>query len=463
MEHVTNALSRLSSVLTKYIGMIIICFSVIAFFWRDGFAWTTNYTSIFLGVAMFGMGLTIHIGDFKVVFTRPKEIIIGFVAQYTIMPLIAWGLSVLLHLPTDIALGVILVGCCPGGTASNVITYIAGGDVALSVGMTITSTLAAPVMTPLLVYLLAGAWVQVSFPGMVISVVKVVLIPVLLGILLRRLIGRHIEKLSGILPLISVVSIVMIISGIVAVNAEKIMTSGFLVLCIVILHNLAGMGLGLLAGRIFHVEYDKATALAIEVGMQNSGLAITLATANFAANPFATLPGAIFSVWHNISGSLFASLRRSGKYKIKEQIAKAEHVISLLIDAIAATHGVYNRQKTKRLAAATGVIAPVSSAVLPKSTESVDTTLSFAINPVISAVEIFQFPKPSGRNTGAMIPATTARILSLESATTFMCKLNVCRNQMIIVAKKITVNALCKKSFAFSHRSCPTFFAPGIR
>ena len=174
---------------------------------------------------MFGMGLTIHIGDFKVVFTRPKEIIIGFAAQYTIMPLIAWGLSVLLHLPTDIALGVILVGCCPGGTASNVITYIAGGDVALSVGMTITSTLAAPVMTPLLVYLLAGAWVQVSFPGMVISVVKVVLIPVLLGILLRKLIGRHIEKLSGILPLISVVSIVMIISGIVAVNAEKIMTS----------------------------------------------------------------------------------------------------------------------------------------------------------------------------------------------------------------------------------------------
>lgn len=310
MEHVTKVLSRLSSVLTRYIGMIIICFSVIAFFWRDGFAWTTNYTSIFLGVAMFGMGLTIHIGDFKVVFTRPKEIIIGFIAQYTIMPLIAWdsrssSLPRISHLVSP-------GRCCPPD-CRQVITYIAGGDVALSVGMTITSTLAAPVMTPLLVYLLAGAWVQVSFPGMVISVVKVVLIPVLLGILLRRLIGRHIEKLSGILPLISVVSIVMIISGIVAVNAEKIMTSGFLVLCIVILHNLAGMGLGLLAGRIFHVEYDKSTALAIEVGMQNSGLAITLATANFAANPFATLPGAIFSVWHNISGSLFASLRQQRK------------------------------------------------------------------------------------------------------------------------------------------------------
>ena len=276
---------------------------------------------------MFGMGLTIHIGDFKVVFTRPKEIIIGFIAQYTIMPLIAWGLSVLLHLPTDIALGVILVGCCPGGTASNVITYIAGGDVALSVGMTITSTLAAPVMTPLLVYLLAGAWVQVSFPGMVISVVKVVLIPVLLGILLRRLIGRHIEKLSGILPLISVVSIVMIISGIVAVNAEKIMTSGFLVLCIVILHNLAGMGLGLLAGRIFHVEYDNQLPLRLKSVCRTAVLLSHLPPQTLLQTHLPHCLGQS-SVYGTIfQALLFASLRRSGRYKIKEQIAKAEHVI----------------------------------------------------------------------------------------------------------------------------------------
>ena len=144
MENVMKKVGKASSFLTKYIGIIIICFSVIAFFWRDGFAWTTNYTSIFLGVAMFGMGLTIKMDDFKRVFSRPKEIVIGFVAQYTIMPVVAWGLCQLMHLPTDLALGVILVGCCPGGTASNVITYIAGGDVALSVGMTITSTLAAP-------------------------------------------------------------------------------------------------------------------------------------------------------------------------------------------------------------------------------------------------------------------------------------------------------------------------------
>ena len=312
MSRLLHPLEKFASLLTKYIGLIIICFSVLAFFWRDGFAWTTNYTSVFLGVAMFGMGLTIKIEDFKRVFSRPKEIVIGFVAQYTIMPVVAWGLCRLMQLPTDLALGVILVGCCPGGTASNVITYIAGGDVALSVGMTITSTLAAPLMTPLLVYLLAGAWVEVSFLAMVISVVKVVLVPVLLGILINCCFGKQIQKISEVLPLISVVSIVMIISGIVSVNSEKIISCGLLVLGVVALHNLCGMGIGLGAAKLLHIEYDKATAIAIEVGMQNSGLAISLAAANFAANPLATLPGAIFSVWHNISGSLFAGIRKDG-------------------------------------------------------------------------------------------------------------------------------------------------------
>lgn len=312
MENIVNKIGKLSSLLTKYIGVIIIFFSVLAFFWQDGFAWTTRYTSVFLGVAMFGMGLTIHMGDFQVVFSRPKEVIIGCVAQYTVMPLVAWILAVVFHLPQDLAIGVILVGCCPGGTASNVITYIAGGDVALSVGMTIVSTLAAPLMTPLLVYSLAGAWVEVSFWAMVLSVVKVILIPVLLGILLRSLFGKQIQKISDILPLISVVSIVMIISGIVANNAEKIVSCGVLVLGVVMLHNLFGMGIGLLAAKLLKVEYSRTTAIAIEVGMQNSGLAVSLATANFAANPLATLPGAIFSVWHNISGSIFAGIRRRG-------------------------------------------------------------------------------------------------------------------------------------------------------
>ena len=276
MEKILKKIGTISSFASRYIGIIIIVFSCLAFFWRDGFAWMTNYTSVFLGVIMFGMGLTIRMEDFRAIFSRPKEVVIGAVAQYTIMPVIAWLLCKVMNLPADLALGVILVGCCPGGTASNVITYIAGGDVALSVGMTIVSTLAAPLMTPFLVYVLAGAWVEVSFWAMVLSVVKVILVPVLLGVFLRSLAGEHVDKVSDVMPLVSVVAIVMIIGGIVAVNAEKIVSCGVLV------------------------------------------LAVSLAAANFAANPLATLPGAIFSVWHNIAGSIFAGIRRAGAENLAE-------------------------------------------------------------------------------------------------------------------------------------------------
>ena len=230
MEKILKKIGTISNFASRYIGIIIIVFSCLAFFWRDGFAWMTNYTSVFLGVIMFGMGLTIRMEDFRAIFSRPKEVVIGAVAQYTIMPVIAWLLCKVMNLPADLALGVILVGCCPGGTASNVITYIAGGDVALSVGMTIVSTLAAPLMTPFLVYVLAGAWVEVSFWAMVLSVVKVILVPVLLGVFLRSLAGEHVDKVSDVMPLVSVVAIVMIIGGIVAVNAEKIVSCGVLVL-----------------------------------------------------------------------------------------------------------------------------------------------------------------------------------------------------------------------------------------
>lgn len=163
---------KLCNFMSSNIAVFIIIFSVIAFFCPGGFAWATNYTTIFLGVAMFGMGLTIRAEDFRIVFTRPKELFAGCVLQYTVMPLTAFVLAKLFHLPADLALGVILVGCCPGGTASNVITYVAGGDVPLSVGMTIVSTIAAPLCTPVLVYLLAGSWVSVSLVTMMMSVVK---------------------------------------------------------------------------------------------------------------------------------------------------------------------------------------------------------------------------------------------------------------------------------------------------
>ncbi|MBS6027830.1 MAG: bile acid:sodium symporter family protein [Negativicoccus succinicivorans] len=301
---------KITGALTRYIGAVIIIFTAWAFLQPELFGWAVQYTAWFLGAAMFGMGLSIHAEDFAVVFARPREVLLGVALQYTVMPVAAWALAAGLGLPTDLALGVILVGCCPGGTASNVITYIAGGDVALSVGMTIVSTLLAPLATPLLVFGLAGAWVNVSLWAMITSVVKVVLIPVLLGLLLHTLFRSKIKPVQDVFPLVSVAAIVFIIAGIVAVNREKVLTSGLIVIGLVAIHNMVGLGLGYLAARQAKASYAKTTAIAIEVGMQNSGLAIALATANFAANPLATLPGAIFSVWHNISGSLFASYRR---------------------------------------------------------------------------------------------------------------------------------------------------------
>lgn len=305
-------LQRITGMIIKYIGVIIIAFTIWACWTPNVFSWTVSYTSIFLGVAMFGMGLSIKAQDFKIVWANPKEILLGGVLlQYTIMPITAYILCQALQLPTDIAIGVILVGCCPGGTASNVITYIAKGDVALSVGMTIASTLLAPLITPFLIFSLGGTWVDVSFLALVMSVIKVVLIPVLVGIVIHHFFGKKLEALLACMPLVSSIAIVMIIAGIISVNVSKIFTAGILVLAVVMLHNLIGMGLGLIASKILRTTYPKATA--IEVGMQNSGLAVSLATLHFAMNPLATLPGAIFSVWHNISGAIFASIRQRHK------------------------------------------------------------------------------------------------------------------------------------------------------
>lgn len=304
-----NGLNAIGNALTRNVAIVIIVLSACAFFMPQAFAWTTGYTTVFLGTIMFGMGLTISPADFKVVLTHPKEVLLGALAQYSIMPLAAWGLAMALHLPTDIALGVILVGCCPGGTASNVIAYIAKGDVPLSVGMTIASTLLAPIVTPALVYLLAGAWVEVSFAAMLKSVIQVVLIPVLLGVAANSLAGKAVKKVAPILPLISVFAIALIVAGITASNTAKILESGVLVLAVVVMHNVIGMAAGYVLARLFKLDYAKTTSVAIEVGMQNSGLAVSLAAANFAANPLATLPGAIFSIWHNVAGSIFASFR----------------------------------------------------------------------------------------------------------------------------------------------------------
>ena len=261
-----------------------------------------------LGVIMFGMGLTLKVDDFRVVFSRPKDVLVGCLAQFTVMPLLAFALSRLFGLDEALTIGVILVGCCPGGTASNVITYLAKGDLALSVGMTATSTLLAPLLTPLLVLLLVGETVDVNVVGMLLSILWVVILPIVLGILVKSLLPKVTEQATNYLPAVSTIAICLIVMIVIAANAQKLLAGGWIVILVVMLHNILGLAVGFLIGLVLKMTPAKRRAISVEVGMQNSGLASSLATLHFAAFPMATVPGAIFSVWHNISGAIVARL-----------------------------------------------------------------------------------------------------------------------------------------------------------
>ena len=232
------------------------------------------------------------------VFSRPKDVIVGCVAQFTLMPFLAWVLTMVFHLPTELAIGVILVGTCPGGTSSNVMTYLSKGDVALSVGMTAVSTVLAPVLTPLL---------TLNPMNMFLSIVKVVLVPIALGFVVNHFFHEFTQQAVRVLPLVSTTAIVLIICAVVSANSAKIMTSGLLILVVVVLHNLLGYLTGYAVGKALKLDSTKCRAISIEVGMQNSGLATSLAAAHFAQYPLATIPGAVFSVWHNISGAVLAN------------------------------------------------------------------------------------------------------------------------------------------------------------
>lgn len=295
--------------IASHITLIVIAVTAIALSVPSSFLWISpKAITPMLGVVMFGMGLTLKPSDFKPVLMHPKEIMIGELAQFIIMPLVAWGLCSLLNLPPELALGVILVGCCPGGTASNVICYIAKGDVALSVAMTGVSTLLAPFATPALVLLLAGKTVEVDIVGMFISIVQVVILPIIAGLFINHHFKNFTQKITPYLPMFSTLAIAAIIGIIVSHNAQNIIGCSMLVAVAVILHNILGLSLGYVASMLMGLPPEKRTSISIEVGMQNSGLATSLATAHFAMYPLAAVPGAIFSVWHNFSGSIAAQI-----------------------------------------------------------------------------------------------------------------------------------------------------------
>ena len=268
----------------------------------------TSWVVYILGIIMFGMGLNVKASDFKELFIRPKFVLIGIGAQFIIMPLIAYVLVKGFNLPLGLAIGVVLVGTCPGGTSSNVITYLSKGDVALSVGITSCTTLLAPFMTPILTKLLIGQSIDVNVIAMFLSVVKVVIVPIILGILAHRFLPKIAGLLKDVLPMISTLGIVAIVIAVVSVSAEKIIANLGIIVLIIVCHNLFGYLFGFLVGKSVTKDMAKVKALSVEVGMQNSGLATSLALTHFATQPLAAVPGALFSVWHNISGGILASI-----------------------------------------------------------------------------------------------------------------------------------------------------------
>lgn len=304
--------------IARWMGVIVLLVAALSLIVPASFLWIDTKTiNPLLGVIMFGMGLTLSPHDFRIVLSHPKDILIGCLAQFTVMPLLAFGLAWAFSLPKELALGVILVGCCPGGTASNVITYLAKGDLALSVGMTATSTLLAPVLTPLLVWLMAGTMVDVDTMGMLLSIVYVVIAPIICGLLCQRFLPQMTKCVVPYLPALSSIAIAMVVGIVVSHNADRLLVGGLMVVVVVMAHNLLGLLIGYILGRLLRLTRPKCVALSIEVGMQNSGLASSLAVLHFAAFPFATIPGAVFSVWHNISGAMAAKLYQRNSLKNK--------------------------------------------------------------------------------------------------------------------------------------------------
>ncbi len=304
-------MKRVSELIGKYMAWIVLVIAALALFLPGTCLWIqTKWVNYLLMVVMFGMGLTMKLSDFAVVFSRPRDVLIGCTAQFVVMPLLAFALGKLFGLGDELLVGVVLVGTCPGGTASNVITYLSKGDTALSVGMTSINTMLAPFLTPALTYFYLRTSVSVDVKAMFLSIIQVVVIPIGLGLLINRLFGKYTRKITDVLPLISVTAICLIVAAVVSHNSEKILSTGLVIFAVVILHNLLGYLCGYLVGILFKMDLPRKKAVAIEIGMQNSGLATTLAGSAFPNLSMATVPGAIFSVWHNISGAILAGIFR---------------------------------------------------------------------------------------------------------------------------------------------------------
>lgn len=310
-----KVLQVLSRWLANYTSIFIIGIAVITFFFPHIFDWVRGTTqTVILGIIMLTMGLTLSTEDFKILARRPLDIFIGACAQFIIMPGVAYMLVHVFHLEPALALGILLVGCCPGGVSSNIMSFLCHGDVAFSVGMTCASTLLAPVMTPLLMKLTAGEIIHIDAIGMFTNILIVTIIPVGVGCLLNYLYSKkdYFPTLQSLMPGISVTCLAMIVGGVISTVHDDLIERGLMLFlwtfAVVFCHNSLGYLLGWFSGKLAGFNTAKKRTISIEVGMQNAGLATVLAGTFFAAQPLAVLPCAISCAWHSISGTILAGI-----------------------------------------------------------------------------------------------------------------------------------------------------------
>lgn len=304
-------MNRLLALATNLFPVWVVLGGVLALFHPPWFNWFRGeFITWGLAVIMLGMGITLSVDDFKAVLKNPRAVAVGFVAQYLIMPFLGWSLARGFKLETPLAVGLILVSCCPGGTASNVVTFLARANLALSVLMTMGSTLGAIVMTPLLTKWLAGTYVPVDAGGLLLSTLKIVFAPLVLGVALNRYTPRLVHRVLPVAPLVSVLVITLICASIIGSSAEPLKRSGGRLLLAVVFLHAGGFGLGYGFARLLRFAPVNCRTVAIEVGMQNSGLGAALAKAHFAQMPLAPLPAAISATVHSVMGSLLAGLWR---------------------------------------------------------------------------------------------------------------------------------------------------------
>jgi len=284
----------------KHFILIAVVMSVVALAYPPSFTWIKPHIPLGLGVIMFGMGLTLDFEDFRDIIRKWPLVTLGIALQYVVMPVLAVSISFMLGLPPEAIIGMVVVGACPGGTASNVIAYLAKANVALSVTMTLASTCLAPILTPAIIYLVLEKQVEIDFLSMVQSVFWIVVFPLVDGLILRRLFRKWLEPVMVYFPSLSIMVIALLIACIIGLNQQTLLAYPLLVLLAVVLHNSLGLAIGYGAARAAKCSEADARTIAIEVGMQNSGLGVALAVKHFGAAT--ALPGALFSLWHNLSG-----------------------------------------------------------------------------------------------------------------------------------------------------------------